>query len=150
MVAPPSILRLIKQRIWTKSIRKSHNENPLLSAGLAFVSPGGANHVSESTQIMDEGEAGCRSSLNIDVVERQSISTLTRRRRKITCSPHEIKHTADTSRPYGFMCRRMNDIIPLVMTLVLTDTLLLKVYGHINKSWIKSSILCCIHFLNVH
>lgn len=53
--------------------------------------------VSERTQVMDEGESGWRGSLNINVAELQSISTLTQQWKKITPYFSDTKHTVDIS-----------------------------------------------------
>lgn len=89
--------------------------------------------VSECAQIMDEGEASCWGSLNINVVELQSISTLTQRWKKITCPFNEIKHTADISVSMWPLYIDRWMATSLEMTLVLIDILLLKIYQQVKN-----------------
>lgn len=74
--------------------------------------------VSESSQIMDEGEASC-ISLNINVGELQPISTMTQWWKKITCPLKDITYIVDISM-FIWVDRWMT--LCYLMTLVPSDT----------------------------
>lgn len=63
-----------------RDLNRIHQEKTHAHLNLrpALDSPGASHRCQKSNQIMDESQAGCRSSLNIDAAELQSISKMTR------------------------------------------------------------------------
>ena len=84
--------------------------------------------VSENAPIMDEGEASSWGPLNINVVELQSISTLTELWKKITCPFNEIKHTVRSRLHVTLYIDAW-----MKMAQMLIDILLLKVYQQVTN-----------------